>query len=1065
MSILRSTLNRPTLYTTQVNVTGEFHNLTSSGTFPVPGDNTRSSGPSGAVQLSNGNGGFINDGQLYVQNGLVLDNSMITDNTQKPFVLALAQTQQPGGYVANPSVDNDGDIFYGALSGGNPTTFWGYRGGGWIDLAGGGGGGSANPPKNSIQFAGAAGAFVSSPLFCFYEPGDTPPSFTQPIPANANLLAIGSGYGQSGMPIPGNTALTTTLGYISDTGANPVDFSLSQSGLNLVVPNGLGNQEVRIETGEIAPGGTAFPPVVIQTRDGDISLQSRRDGGGTGEGSINILTNKGGINLETRGDNTAQALAGGNITLDSQDGNIFLTSTTQSINPRQIKLNSVGGYGNTFTNESILLETTNLSTNPSIFSGNIVAKTEGGRINLKTTTGTSTGDGGVFLSTEEGNISINAGSLPGLPNSLNGKILNLSAVNGVKANTKFSVTTGVGVPTWIDNITLDGPNGVLSVGDASGSIGDIQVKNSANDICVNVTANADGGDIQVKNTSANNVVRLNTDATQNGIVNVNNSSAGNGIKMTADGDGGEITVNSLSNNNPAIFLNSNFSTGINYDNQGTEIVLFQGTPQARLGHAQTSGNGSGIGGELRCGLAILPKSGGASTTPIYSNDPLPDANLLLGQYGWGTQQAGGVQGTNVNVSLKTNAFPSFAQGQGGSGNVYCDNIRQNTYYFMPTAANAPGNSANPNSRSWGGSNLIMDNPPNYLWPTNQGTHQWGYQSNASAASTGRGWYNNGNIRHLLIDVGGSVSGVSGTSGANFPGAGINGFWTEVRLPQINEAMVGMKVTVTRLRVPPHNPNAGSSGLYTTSGQNSSALIEFHKIAVAIKSSGNQGSNTDLINAPDSIVVYPSSAVGDPYVVLDPYRVLIPYPNGAGNGTSGLVGNSDINKWTFEFSGTAINTKEGTEITTAAVPGVTISQQSAPGSIRYGTLVEINFTNAAQTAGTIVFTSPALAGSTLPGVYNFVDTLSLYIGGAWTGPPPTSSSGSQSITPGNLTFVSRVNLGNTSTTPATYGFPTPYTSISSATFVATAIGNGTTTTGFGAASSKYVWNYINEYPSR
>ena len=55
MSIIRSTLNRPTLYTSQVNVTGEFHNLTSSGTFPLPGNDTRSSGPSGAVQLSNGN--------------------------------------------------------------------------------------------------------------------------------------------------------------------------------------------------------------------------------------------------------------------------------------------------------------------------------------------------------------------------------------------------------------------------------------------------------------------------------------------------------------------------------------------------------------------------------------------------------------------------------------------------------------------------------------------------------------------------------------------------------------------------------------------------------------------------------------------------------------------------------------------------------------------------------------------------------------------------------------------------------------------------------------------------
>ena len=112
MSILRSTLNRPTLFTPQVNVTGQFHNLTSSGTFPLPGNDTRSSGPGGAVQLSNGNGGFINDGQLYVQNGLVLDNSMITDNTQKPFVLALTSTGQTG-YVPNPSVDKEGDIFLG----------------------------------------------------------------------------------------------------------------------------------------------------------------------------------------------------------------------------------------------------------------------------------------------------------------------------------------------------------------------------------------------------------------------------------------------------------------------------------------------------------------------------------------------------------------------------------------------------------------------------------------------------------------------------------------------------------------------------------------------------------------------------------------------------------------------------------------------------------------------------------------------------------------------------------------------------------------------------------------
>ena len=185
MSILRSTLNRPTLYTTQVNVTGEFHNLTSSGTFPVPGDNTRSSGPSGAVQISNGNGGFINDGQLYVQDGLVLDNSGI--GAQKPFVLALKSDinqNYPAGGPGNP-----GDVFYGDIGG--TTTFWGYRGNSWFDLAAGGGGGgtvTVNPPERSLQFADSnSQQLSSSSLDRFWLAGDVPlPNLT--LPYNAFTL-------------------------------------------------------------------------------------------------------------------------------------------------------------------------------------------------------------------------------------------------------------------------------------------------------------------------------------------------------------------------------------------------------------------------------------------------------------------------------------------------------------------------------------------------------------------------------------------------------------------------------------------------------------------------------------------------------------------------------------------------------------------------------------------------------------------------------------------------------------------------------------------------------------
>lgn len=475
MSILRSTLNRPTLYTTQVNVTGEFHNLTSSGTFPLPGNDTRSSGLSGAVQLSNGNGGFNNDGQLYVQDGLVLDNSVVTDQNQKPFVLALAQTQQPGGYVPNPGVDNDGDIFYGALSGGNPTSFWGYKGG-WVDLAGGGGGGggSANPPKNSIQFSGTGTAFVSSPLFAFYEPNDTTPSGIT-IPANANLLAIGSGYGQSGIPVPGNTALTTTLGYISDTGANPVEFALSQSGLNLVVPNGLGNQEVRIETGEIAPGGAAFPPVLIQTRDGNMNFQSLRQTNGSayGEGSINLLTNSGGIILQSRGENsgggTATGVNGGLINLDSQDGNILLHSTRKSAN-KSVELRSQGAFGNVTTDSGILLNSIQQASGAaSVSSGKITLQTEGGSIDLSTTTGSQglTNSGSINLSTAVGDIKLNAKGIA--------RNIELTAEGSILARNRLEIQNTTNPITANTTVTIDGASGNITttIGDITANTGDI----------------------------------------------------------------------------------------------------------------------------------------------------------------------------------------------------------------------------------------------------------------------------------------------------------------------------------------------------------------------------------------------------------------------------------------------------------------------------------------------------------------------------------------------------------------------------------------------------------------
>ena len=480
MSILRSTLNRPTLFTPQVNVTGQFHNLTSSGTFPLPGTDTRSSGPSGAVQLSNGSGGFSNNGQLYVQNGLVLDNSMITDNTQKPFVLALTRSGQTG-YVPNPSVDKEGDIFYGAVLN-STTSFYGYKTGGWVDLAGAGGGGSgSSAPLNSIQFAGAGSVFQSSPLYGFYKGGQNLPS-GPPLGPDQNALVIGSTAGQ-GSALPN---ATTQINYVSDS-TEQVQFVLSKSGLQIELPNSGNNQEFYLETKEIGippPPALPKPPVVIQTRDGSIKLRSFRQTatpGLYGEGSVNIETNTGGINLLSLGQNIATGANGGNIKASTTDADISLVVSQTSGNTRQLELNTVGVFGVTNPAAIFLHTTKPAGASAATLSGRIELNTLGGEIKLLAERADGAGgtqaSGFVTLEASNGNVDINAretfrkirlradganGSVE-LKSELDfqdaGSVTQLT-INGITGNIDmFGGTTG--------NLTLTGPSANI---DANGTI-------------------------------------------------------------------------------------------------------------------------------------------------------------------------------------------------------------------------------------------------------------------------------------------------------------------------------------------------------------------------------------------------------------------------------------------------------------------------------------------------------------------------------------------------------------------------------------------------------------------
>ena len=600
MSILRSTLNRPTLYTTQVNVTGEFHNLTSSGTFPLPGDDTRSSGPSGAVQLSNGNGGFINDGQLYVQDSLVLDNSGI--GAQKPFVLALkrdANQNYPGGVGSG----NPGDVFYGDIAG--TTTFWGYKGNSWFNLAAGGGGGGAvavSPPERSLQFANiAVNQLSSSSLARFWLAGDVPlPGLT----LSQNVFTVGN--------IFQTVAPTTSTFFAYSSDANNKTFVQFDEptginfGLNDTAPIA-GNGEFRVETQETNAIGE--DKIILQTRNGNTNINTFRqtNGGLYGEGSINLLTNTGGITLQSRGENsgggTTTGPKGGPINLIGSDADINLETTALFSTPagtnKQIKLSCIGSR--TFiTNTGLRLETIRQPSGAgSTKSNNIEISTVGGDVTVETT-----GAGG-SLST--GKITLNSGTTNGIDlvagiditmdatqnitmDATSGDI-ELSALNGViTAKSELKVQTSASVTT----IDLDGSSdGVVTVGTNNNYAGNIKAIN---------TRSGTG--------TAGYAVRIGSDATnESGRIQLSNITD----QVTIDINGGD----GIGNNQPYIRLTDFIGAASGKELQLRSLqqnrpCIEGSTSQGGTNTMIIESNGGGSTGAAEHGQMIFSSAGNAS---------------------------------------------------------------------------------------------------------------------------------------------------------------------------------------------------------------------------------------------------------------------------------------------------------------------------------------------------------------------------------------------------------------------------------------------------------------------
>ena len=634
MSILRSTLNRPTLYTTQVNVTGEFHNLTSSGTFPLPGDDTRSSGPSGAVQLSNGNGGFINDGQLYVQDSLVLDNSGI--GAQKPFVLALKSDINQNYPVGGPG--NPGDVFYGDIGG--TTTFWGYRGNSWFDLAAGGGGGGAvnvSPPERSLQFANiTTNQLSSSSLARFWLVGDVPlPGLT----LSQNVFTVGNIF----QTVPPTDS--TFFAYSSDANnKTTVQFDEPTGinfGLNDTAPIA-GNGEFRVETQETNAIGE--DKIILQTRDGNTNIRTFRQTNGAlyGKGSINLLTNTGGITLQSRGENsvgvTPTGPDGGPINLIGSDADINLETTAPFSTPagtnKQIKLSCIGSR--TFiTNTGLRLETIRQPSGAGVTkSNNIEISTVGGDVTVETT-----GAGG-SLST--GKITLNSGTTNGI-----------DLVAGI--DIKMDATQNITMDATSGDIELSAPNGVITAKSelkvqTSASVTTIDLDGSSDGVVTVGTNNNYAGNIKAINTrsgtgTAGYAVRIGSDATnESGRIQLSNITD----QVTIDINGGDGT----GNNQPYIRLTDFIGTASGKELQLRSLqqnrpCIEGSTSQGGANTMIIESNGGGSTGAAEHGQMKFSSRGNASgsTTVMkiersnFNDDSTPTLQLQRPLRLWNTTTA------------------------------------------------------------------------------------------------------------------------------------------------------------------------------------------------------------------------------------------------------------------------------------------------------------------------------------------------------------------------------------------------------------------------------------------
>ena len=218
------------------------------------------------------------------------------------------------------------------------------------------------------------------------------------------------------------------------------------------------------------------------------------------------------------------------------------------------------------------------------------------------------------------------------------------------------------------------------------------------------------------------------------------------LQDTNTGVASNKVINAKSSSNQVLFGGYDYTDGPNVI--GNKKAIDRVIIGLEAGSNRFDLNVADSGSVIRTlgGIKILPLQSNANGNPPNYAAPGWGSSLFLGEWGWGNQAWNNQQ--TIRLSQKT-----VGQNHPGSGNVYCNTIRQNIIY---SALNAQGP-----------------------------TFAAGYQGYFNTPP----FYNQGDIRYIFIS----------------PNNGSNNFCSLI-LPPIYTPMLGQAITVVRVNVPPTYTN-------------------------------------------------------------------------------------------------------------------------------------------------------------------------------------------------------------------------------------------------------------------